>query len=265
MQWWCSASAKAWTWAWVAYPGVWIVVALFAVTYWSLTRRVAAPTGERTLGWLGVATIWLSLDWPLGPLATGYLASVHAAQFLLVAMVAPPLLLLGARRGIAAWWAALPERSAWRPAVRLVTAPLVAAVAFNVVTIATHVPTVVDTLMVSQGGAFAIDAGWLLGGIAFWWPVCVDVPVRPRFGQAVKMLYLFLGTLFHSGIAIVMLMRDFPMYGVYELAPPMSGLSAIDDLKIAGGIMELAGLGLVVGVISVMFFRWSRSAEQGAT
>ena len=265
MQWWCSASAKAWTWAWVAYPGVWLLVLAFGATYWRVTRRVPASGGERALGWLGVATIWVSLDWPIGPLATGYLASMHAAQFLLVAMVAPPLLLLGARRGIAAWWGALPTGSAWRPVVRLATAPLLAAVAFNVVTIATHVPAVVDTLMVSQAGAFAIDAGWLFGGILFWWPVCVDAPPRPRFGQAVKMLYLFVGTLFHSGIAIVMLMRDFPMYGVYELAPPMSGMSSIEDLKVAGGIMELAGLALVIGVISVMFFRWSRSAEQGAT
>ena len=54
------------------------------------------------------------------------------------------------------------------------------------------------------------------------------------------------------------------MYGVYELAPPMSGLSAIDDIKIAGGIMELAGAAIVFGVLTVVFFRWARAAEAEA-
>ena len=260
MQFWCSASSKAWTWSWTAYPGVWIVVALIAVTYARLTRDPAHQGRHRVTGWLGVATLWLALDWPLGPLAAGYLASAHALQFLLVALIAPPLLLLGAREGIAAWWA---SGAGTRPVGHLInrfTAPLTAAVLFNLVTITTHVPAVVDSWMTSQIGAFAIDAFWLVGGLAFWWPVVAGVPERAWFGGGSKLLYLFLGTIFHTGIAIAMLLRDYPMYGVYELAPPMSGLSAMDDIKIAGGIMELAGSAIVFGIMTVMFFRWSREA-----
>lgn len=260
MQFWCSASTKAWTWSWTAYPGVWLVVAIIAVTYARLTRDPAQAGTHRATGWLGVATIWLALDWPLGPLAAGYLASAHALQFLLVALIAPALLLLGAREGIIAWWAA---GAGARPSGRVlnrVTAPLAAAVIFNLITVTTHVPAVVDTWMTSQLGAFAIDACWLLGGLAFWWPVVTGVPARAWFGGGSKLLYLFLGTIFHTGIAIAMLIRDYPMYGVYELAPPMSGLSALDDIKIAGGIMELAGSAIVFGVMTVMFFRWSREA-----
>ncbi len=259
MQFWCSASNKAWTWAWTAYPGVWLVVAIVAFTYHRLTRDDGTSPSHRAAGWLGVATIWTALDWPLGPLAAGYLASAHALQFLLVALIAPPLLLLGAREGIVAWWSTSAERPVGR-VVNAVTAPLAAAVLFNLVTISTHVPAVVDGWMTSQLGAFAIDAFWLLGGLAFWWPVVVAVPVRPWFGGGSKLLYLFLGTIFHTGIAIAMLIRDYPMYAIYELAPPMSGLSAMDDIKLAGGIMELAGSAIVFGIMTVMFFRWSREA-----
>lgn len=260
MQFWCSASGKAWSWAFTAYPGVWAVVALFAFTYHRLTRDDAPGARHRVTGWLGVLTLWLALDWPLGPLAAGYLASAHALQFLLVALIAPPLLLLGARDGLARWWAAGGAGSATGRAVAFTTAPLAAAIVFNLVSITTHVPAVVDGWMTSQLGAFAIDALWLAGGLVLWWPILVPVPARPLFGGGGKLLYLFLATVVHTGIAIAMLMRDFPMYGVYELAPPMSGLSALDDIKIAGGIMELAGSAIIFGVMTVMFFRWSREA-----
>lgn len=244
MQWWCSANSTPWSWEWVAYPGVWALVALTAVIYHILSKN--APRIDKILGWLGVLALWISLDWPLGPLAAGYLASVHALQFLIVALVTPPLILRGIRWSIQS----VPK------IIELITRPLIAAIIFNIITVTTHVPRVVDGLMVTQTGAFIIDLAWLIGGLIFWWPITVHTPNRPKFVPPLQMLYLFLGTLFHTGIAMVMLVADHPMYGVYELAPPMTGLTPYDDLKIAGGIMELLGLAIVFGVISVMFFRW---------
>lgn len=264
MQWWCAASAKAWSWAWVAYPGVWLLVGALAFGYHRALRRSAPAPRDRILGWIGVAMLWLAFDWPIGSLAAGYLASIHALQFLLVAMIAPPLLLLGARNGIASWFAAQPDTRGVRQLLSVVTGPLLAAVLFNLITVTTHVPMVVDRLMVTQFGAFAIDAAWLAGGLVFWYPLVVRAPARPLFAPGMQMLYLFFGTLFHTGIAIAMLLSDFPMYGVYELAPPMTGLSAIDDIKIAGGIMELAGAVIVFAVLTIVFFRWSSAAEAEA-
>ena len=251
VQWWCSAGSQAWTWAWQWYPGVHLLLAVVAVLYWRASRAPETPRRARLAGWIGFAALWFALDWPLGPLAAGYLASAHAVQFLIVALVAPPLMLIGARTGIAQRF---PRDS------RLFAAllhPLSAAIAFNIAIIVTHVPRVNDTLMVSQLGAFAIDAAWLVGGLWFWWPITVPVPARPLFAVPFRMLYLFLGSIVHTGIAIVMLVRNHPMYGVYELAPRATGLSALDDLKIAGGVMELGGLAIIFGVLGVMFFRWS--------
>ena len=30
MTWWCAASSEPWSWAWRAYPGVWLFIALLA-------------------------------------------------------------------------------------------------------------------------------------------------------------------------------------------------------------------------------------------
>src|ERR1700712_2351374 len=203
VQWWCSARGIPWTWSWQAYPGVWIAVLALGAAYarWSRPAEVesarahAVSDGRRIGGWIGVALVWASLDWPGGPLGTGYLASVHAAQFLALAMAAPPLLLRGidgdrirallARNGIAA------------KIIIAVTTPLLAMLAFTIVMLSTHAPGVVDTLMRTQLGAFALDLAWFVSGLAFWWPVVVELPVRVHFGPPMRMLYLFAGTQAH--------------------------------------------------------------------
>jgi putative membrane protein len=263
--WWCSATGEAWSWTWRAYPGVWLMVAVLAFGYWRLTRR---PAGERPgperpwLGWAGVLIIWLMLDWPVGTLGAGYLVSVHAAQFLILAFIAPPLLLLGIPAGR---WALLARRlgrgGPLAAVVRTVTHPVVAGVAFNLVVLVTHLPDVVDTLMTQQAGAFVVDLAWILVGILFWWPIVAPVPAR-RGGVPASILNLFLATVIHTALAMWLLLSRYPVYGVYELAPPIGGRSAMADQAMAGGIMELVGGGLIIGAIAVLFFRWAAMEER---
>ncbi len=259
MQWWCSAQGIAWTWQWRWYPGVWLFLLTLAFACRALARRLnidatgAAVARRWTAG--GLFVLWVALDWPLGPLGAGYLASAHALQFLLIAMIATPMLLAGIRRGILEHPDVIPV------ALTRLTHPLLAGVVFNVVVVATHVPAIVDAAMVSPLGAFALDMAWLVSALLFWWPVIVNIPARPLFSTPMRLLYLTIGTLFHSGIAIVMLMREFPMYRIYELAPPFKVWSAIADQQLAGGIMELGGTGLIIGYVSVLFFRWARESH----
>ena len=265
MTWWCSATGEAWSWTWRAYPGVWLMVTVLALGYWRLTRRPAGvpPGPERTrLGWAGVLIIWLMLDWPVGTLGAGYLVSVHAAQFLILAFIAPPLLLLGVP---GERWGRLERRltrgGPLAAAVRIVTHPVVAGVAFNLVVLVTHLPGVVDTLMTRQAGAFVVDLAWILVGLVFWWPIVAPVPAR-RGGVPASILYLFLATVIHTGLAMWLLLSRYPVYGVYELAPPIGGRSAMADQAMAGGIMELVGGGLIIGAIAVLFFRWAAMEER---
>ena len=217
-------------------------------------RTHAVSTGRRIGGWVAVVLVWMTLDWPGGPLGTGYLASVHAAQFLVLAMLAPPLLLRGLDPGRVR---ALFERNGI-PAkiVSATTKPLLVMIAFTIVMLATHAPGVVDVLMRSQLGAFALDSAWFLSGLAFWWPIVIDVPLRERFGPPMRMLYLFAGTQAHLYLAMWLLLAELPVYGIYELAPRVSGLSALEDQQVAGGLLLTIGGSYVLAVISVVFFRW---------
>ncbi len=252
LQWWCSARGVSWSWDWQPYPGVWIFVGSLATAYWWLTQAPASPA-RRLAGITGLLSVWIALDWPVGALGAGYLASVHAVQFLLLAMVAPPLLLYGLPPSTLV---AITRRAALHRAISGLTNPLPTMIAFTLVMVATHAPVVVNSLMVSQPGAFLLDFAWLASGLAFWWPVVCAIPERPRFPPPLRMLYLFFGTIAHQVIAMWLMLARFPVYAPYELAPLFPGLSPRTDQQIAAGVLILLGGSLVLAAISIIFFRW---------
>jgi cytochrome c oxidase assembly factor CtaG len=263
VSWWCSATGEAWTWHWRAYPGVWLfvvgMVAAYARLAWPRRRQPAERPSARSygLGAAGLVLIWILLDWPVGTLGSGYLMAVHAAQFLAFSFLVPPLLFGGISPDR---WARLEARAGRRAAFRVATHPLITGVAFNLIAIVTHVPSVVDGLMSAQLGAFAIDLAWIFGGIAFWWPVLAPVPARAG-GGLVKIGYLFVASMVHSGLGMWLLLSRFPAYATYELAPPIGGRSIMADQAMAGGVMELFGGLIVLGAIAIVFFRWAREEE----
>jgi putative membrane protein len=253
VQWWCSARDLPWTWAWQAYPGVWLFALAFGAAFWRLRRRGAWQLPAAVL------TLWLTLDYPVGPLGAGYLAWVHSVQFLSLAMAVPPLLFLGLDRDRVI--ALLESRPVLYGIIRRLTQPLFAMIQFAVIMVVTHLPAVVDALMGTQVGAFALDLAWLGAGTLFWWPVLMRVPERPHFPPLVQMLYLFFGAQPHLYIAMWLLLARFPVYGTYELAPRVSSLSAASDQQVAGGIMLVAGGTFILVVITVLFFRWMSRLE----
>ena len=260
MQFWCSATNTAWSWTWTAYPGVWLFLALlwFAVARWNraASRRAGTDHGPMHPAFYGgLVLLWLALDWPIGALGAGYLASVHMVQFILIAMLAPPALLLG----LSPQTLAMAGRSAL---VRRLTSPVMALAVFNAIVLLTHLPPIVDGLMTSQVGSMVIDLLWLAGGLAFWWPIILATPARPSFVPPLRMLYLIVGLMFSPvmfGVAGFMVYSQHPLYGVYELAPPFAGFSSRDDHQLAGVLMSIIGAIVAFVGLSVIFFRWSKT------
>jgi cytochrome c oxidase assembly factor CtaG len=255
MIWWCSARGLPWDGSWQAYPGVWLFTIVVAAALWWLRPRNAGFGWRHTAILGGAILLWTMLDWPVGPLGAGYLVSIHTGQFLMLAMVIPPLMLLGIDRPMVV--GTLERRPRLKRTVASLTQPLFAIVAFAVTMVVTHLPPVVDGLMSSQSGAFVLDVLWLAAGLTFWWPVIVRVPERAHFPPLLQMLYLFFGTQPHLLIAMWLLAADFPVYATYELAPRATGLSAVIDQQIAGALMLGFGATYILGAISVLFFRWS--------
>ncbi len=267
MRWWCSAQSVAWDWTWRPYVGVWLLILLLAGLYGVLLRRLRAheatdPTPRPRRAALfaaGLLSLWAALDWPLGPLGASYLVSIHVVQFLLVAVVAPPLILLGLPREA---FHLLRERPPALGIVQSVTHPLAAFFIFNVVMSMSHWPSIVDTLMTTQLGSFAIDITWLLSGIVFWWPLVCPVPERPKFHPLLKMGYLGINAVLVRPPTVIMLYSKFPAYATYELAPPIPGTSALDDQQLAGVFMKVGSAWIFLVAATIVFFLWQRAARR---
>lgn len=265
MNWWCSASGTAWTWEWQAYPGIWLFIALLAwgMSAWNRAgarRAGVAPRPAHPLFVLGLVVLWLSLDWPIGALGAGYLASVHMLQFLMMGLIAPPLLLMGPSREALAM---LEGPGAFAALVRRLVSPVLALIMFSAIVLLTHLPAIVDSLMVTQLGSMAIDLLWITAGVCFWWPVVLDTPRQPRFTHPVKMGYLILGIMFSPimfGLVAFLAWSTTPLYGVFELAPPMSAISSHEDHQLAGVMMSVGGAVVAFTAISVIFFRWNKES-----
>jgi putative membrane protein len=193
-----------------------------------------------------------------GALGAGYLASAHMVQFLLIALISPPLLL-----------SALPpnayEALAARPAVlrllNVLTSPLIALAVFNVVLVATHWPSVVDSMMSTQWGSFTLDMAWWTGGLLLWWPIVAPVPERPRFTYMYKIGYLILATILNTPAFALLTFSDLPLYATFELAPPVSGLTTRVDQRIAGLLMKIGGGLIFWTAITILFARWYMSEQ----
>ena len=254
VQWWCSARGAPWDGSWQAYPGVWLFVIAVGALLWRLGTQHPSPrTGRNHAYPLSLLLLWLTLDWPVGPLGVGYLAWVHSAQFLVLAMVVPPLLLLGLDHERIALL--LSRQRVAEGVVRRLTQPLFAIILFGVTMVLTHLPNIVDSLMATQLGAFALDLAWFVVGLIFWWPVIVRVPARVLFPPLLQMLYLFFGTQPHLYLAMWLLAADYPSYGTYELAPRITSVSALTDQQIAGALMLGFGATYVLGAISILYFQ----------
>lgn len=255
---WCTALTRPWTWEWIAYPGIWLATLLPIVGYAISVRRHRGPTdwtkaAQFVAGWL---VFWIASDWPIGTLGAGYMASAHMTQFLLYTLVASPLILLGTPQ----WMAnKVTERLGIRHVVvRLGNSLVACALIYNLVLLATHAPGTVETLRTSQFGSFAMDALWIFAGFVLWLPIIAPISEARTRSAGAKMIYLFIAASIVSVIpASFLTFTNIPIYGIYELAPRVTSLTAVEDQQLAGIIMKIATIPIIWSTIAVMWFRWS--------
>ena len=88
------------------------------------------------------------------------------------------------------------------------------------------------------------------------------VPERPRFTAPVKMGYIFASMVLMTAPGAMITFSQFPIYALYELAPPTGFLSTIDDQRLAGLMMKVGGGGIAWAAIGILFYRWTRAEEE---
>lgn len=249
-------------WVWEPRPDVWLLIAAIgAGYYWSVTnfrrrlpsRPLPATTRQKRKFGIGLALLWAAVDWPLDRLGDEFLFSAHMGQFVLVTMVSVPLLVVGTPT-----WLLVELTEPFRGAVRSLTRAPVALGLFQAVVVGTHLPAVVALYVENSVVHFGLHALWVLTAALFWLPILGHRPVVNPLRPAGKVVYLIAATVVPTVPASFLTWATRPIYADYTEAPRVAGLSAVEDLQLAGLIMKLGGGFILWGFIAWVFAVWAK-------
>jgi cytochrome c oxidase assembly factor CtaG/ferredoxin len=268
--------------SWPLDPWVVIPILLTAAVYlrgWNDLRQRSRRFGPVQLSCFlaGLACLFLALASPIESFAS-LLLQVHMLQHLLLMIVAPPLLWLGAPllpllRGLPEsirryWIAPLFRVPAIRETFNFLTQLRVAWVIFAAATWIWHAPPLYERALASDAWHAVEHGCFLFAGLLFWYPVVRPYPARPAFSRWLLLPYLILADVQNTALAALFTFSGRVFYPHYAAVPRLWGISAVADQTTAGLLMWVPGsiafLGPLVVIARNLLYppRRARSAQR---
>jgi cytochrome c oxidase assembly factor CtaG len=262
------AALAAWRFPWWTGLALLLTAALYLRGFMRVNRQMPTrfPVSRLALYLAGVVALAVALSSPLAAL-DDRLLTTHMVQHLLLLMIAPPLLLMGAPQIpiVRAIPPALAKRSVGlvaksRTARRLfadVTHPLTVLALFTVVMLGWHLPGPFQAALRSHDWHIIEHGCMIAAGLLFWYPVIRPWPAAERWSRWAFVPYLLVADGVNSVLAAFMVFSGRVLYPSYASLPRFDGISAIDDQIIAGAIMWVPGsilflvaaIAIVIGVL----------------
>jgi putative membrane protein len=231
-----------------------LLTTLFYLRGWTALRRsslglISVPRLAAFLA--GMFFLWIAIGSPLTAFDDASL-TVHMTQHILLVLVIPPLVLLGAPslpllHGLPPSFVrtTLGPSLRW-PLVqslgRLLTHPLVCWTLAAVALMAWHVPSAFELALHSDSWHEIEHACFLFSSILFWWPVVQPFPSESRWPRWSIPLYLFFGTFSGGALGAFLVFCDRVLYPSYIEAPSLFGITPLEDQIFAGSLMWVFGL-----------------------
>ncbi len=262
--------------SWSDDPLTWLGVLVGTIGYLAAVRLVnqrhpkSLVPRRRVVAWLaGMLALALALDSAIDIYASSLL-SVHMVQHLLLAMVVPPLLALGAPVTLVLRLASpTVRRRVLLPMLHsrvsgVLAAPVVGWTVFTLVLAGSHFSPLfsaaLDDPLVHMGEHLL----YLGAGLLFWWPVVGADPTPRRFGYAGRVVYLGLQMPVHAVTGLAIYFAPQVLYPHYLNVERSWGPTPLADQQLAGALMWGAGDALLVVALVLTFQAWLRADERSA-
>jgi cytochrome c oxidase assembly factor CtaG len=220
------------------------------------------PLGRTACFLGGLALLLVAVDSGIGAEADDHL-SAHMVEHMLIWLAAAPLLVAGApvrtalfalgRRGRRHLSAALHSR----PVVAL-TGPTLSTLLFSTVIVVSHIPAVYDLTLEDDLVHVTEHALYLLTAVLVWAPLIGADPLPHRIGRGGRCWCVLACMAPMAAIAIWLQAAGAPLYEPYEAA--LGPGAALDDERLAGLIMLLAGIPAVALALASPVARPARAA-----
>ena len=255
---------------WLADPLPWGGILFAAGAYLLAVRRVnrshprAPVPARRVLAWLaGLLVILVALTSAIDVYADELL-SVHMVQHLLLIMVAPPLLALGAPVTLALRVASpAVRRGLLLPilhsrAVRVLASPWFAWPLFTAAIWVTHFSPLYDAALEEPALHVAEHLLFLTAGAIFWWPVVAADPAPRRMGFGGRFAYLVLQMPVGAAVGLAIYFSPTVLYAHYASGERSWGPLALVDQQIGGLIMWAVGDLILLVALATLVASWMR-------
>ncbi|MBV9023566.1 MAG: cytochrome c oxidase assembly protein [Streptomycetaceae bacterium] len=253
--------------------GCLLALALYGWGVVRLRRRGDAwPAGRVVAFALGVLTVAVTMCTGLDDYGM-MMFSVHMVQHMIISMLSPILLLLGAP--VTLTLRALPTAGRGRKGprellvallhsryLRLITHSAFTIPLFIASLYALYFTPLFDFLMGSRAGHIIMMVHFLAVGLVFFWPIMGVDPGPHRPGYVMRILELFMGMPFHAFFGIALMMASAPMVKTFENPPTSLGVNALADQHAAGGIAWAFSEIPSVLVLLALVFQWYLSEQR---
>ena len=197
------------------------------------------------------------------------LLSAHMTQHMVLAMVSPIFLALGAPVTLAL--RTLPRRPrrallavVHSPPVRLFTLPLVA---FGILVASPFVLYFSDLYRLSLENSLVhewVHLHFLVSGLLFFAPLVGLDPLPGRWPHAGRVLLLVLMLPFHTVLGLTIMQSETLVGGEWYLTQAPGWSDPFADQRLAGGILWAAGEVVTVAVLTVLVAQWIKASEREA-
>jgi putative copper resistance protein D len=252
-------------WEFSAFPmAVLVVLVALALWYlradWQLAARGRRWRGARTASFLGgLVAVDLALQSPVAAM-TGTYFQAHVIQHLLLMVVGPPLLALGAPSTLLLQTSSRETKQRWLRLLRsgpfaVVSHPVVVWFLYYGSMFAFFLTFLLNFAMLHMWVMDLINVGFLFGAMLFWWPmVGIDPIIHWKMAYPARMLNILLGSGVEAFLGVAILNSHRPLASMYTLGSTKAG----------GGLLWAATEVVTLGAFVPIYLQWMRSEERVA-
>jgi putative membrane protein len=230
-------------------------------------RGVEVPRWQ-VIAWHGGIALWVVGFFSPLHARGDELLTAHMAQHLLIADLAAPLLLVGARNPVLAFLlprpalVALARSTRLRRAFRALRRPLVAVPVYALVLYAWHFSVLFEAAVRHPAVHALQHMSFVAIGVLVWWSALE--PKRRRVPGALwKVPYLIGARMMGMFLGMSFVLIRVPVYtGVYGSGERGWGLDAVADQQVAGAMMVIVDLLIMVFALCFFFLRSAQDADR---
>jgi putative membrane protein len=254
----------------VSFPVVVAVAAGYVVGLRRLRSRGRSWPAARTASFLaGLAVILVATQSGLAAYDV-ILFSLHVVQHILLGMVAPLLLVLGAPVTLALQAG---SRSTQRRIlrvlhnrpVRLLTHPLTAWLLFGSGVVALYFTPLYELSLSNDWFHVATHAYFLLAGTLFLAHVVGLDPIPHALGYGARLLYVLVLLPFHTFVGVALLTTNTVIAaGWYDQVARSWGASPLSDQRTGAGLFWISGEMFGLLCIGIVVYQWMHAEERAA-